>query len=267
MPEQTWENLSWYENIHSAIEEAQATKKLIFIYFSSDCCQGSLDQQNKTFSDARTWETLNSWFVLCHIRSDYDPETSMKYKVRYTPAFVIAGATGQILIKETGFLAPEEFREKVLSTLDSIPFVLSYEETATSGKTIPTQEAKDELKNYLPADPEVLNSLAWTWAVEAKQFHHSALVAAEKAVSIDPSNCSYIDTLATVQLSLSDFDQAIANFRNLTQIQIDGEVIESMPALKLAWALVARGKPSDNEEAIGLLKDYFLREMMPAKAK
>lgn len=93
--------------------------------------------------------------------------------------------------------------------------------------------------NKRPQDAQVMNNLAW---VTHKQSRPEALGFAEKAVSIDPNNPGYLDTLAAILEGDSQLKRAIEVQRKAV------ELLPSNPVLRLRLAKLF-AKAGDKQSA------------------
>jgi len=69
-----------------------------------------------------------------------------------------------------------------------------------------------------PNDASAYNSRAWTYAYYMKTNYDQALTDINQALSLDPDNTNYLDTRGWVYLGMGDYNNAIADFEAVLQI-------------------------------------------------
>ncbi|MFH1692572.1 MAG: tetratricopeptide repeat protein [Candidatus Omnitrophota bacterium] len=82
------------------------------------------------------------------------------------------------------------------------------------------------IENY-PLDGEAKNDLAYLYSEEGINLPQ-ALMLAETAVELDPSNGAYIDTLGWIYFKMGDFDQAILYLEKASKLTFDPEILNHL---------------------------------------
>jgi len=100
--------LKWYNNLDSAIAEAQKTNKLIFVVFSASWCPACQQLESETLVNEKVTQKLSQSYVAVKIDVDTNPELSSKYEVYSIPTLIIMNANGVEIKKIEGYQSPEQ---------------------------------------------------------------------------------------------------------------------------------------------------------------
>ncbi len=96
------------------------------------------------------------------------------------------------------------------------------------------------IENY-PQAAQARNALAYLYCEESINLPQ-ALILAEQAIEIDPSNGAYIDTLGWIYFKLGDFDQAVVYLEKASQLEFDPEIFNHLGQAYAAKNMMIKAK-------------------------
>ncbi len=97
-------NLNWNTDLNSALSEAKATNKPLFIDFYATWCSYCKKLDENTFSDNRVQQKLNSKYVLVKIDTDKNKDITSKYKIYGFPTMVLLDPNGNEIKRIEGYV-------------------------------------------------------------------------------------------------------------------------------------------------------------------
>lgn len=100
--------LKWYDNLDSAIAEAQKTNKLILVVFSANWCPACQQLESETLVNEKITQKLSQNYVAVKINVDTNPEPSSKYEIYSIPTLIIINSNGDVIKKIEGYQSPEQ---------------------------------------------------------------------------------------------------------------------------------------------------------------
>lgn len=106
-------NIMWKEDFNSALRDAHGTKKLLFLFFHHPECNGCAKTKAITFNDPGVLEILENEYASFSYLVTQDQEMTARYKVEWTPTFILADEYGRELERWVGYLPPEEFLTQI----------------------------------------------------------------------------------------------------------------------------------------------------------
>lgn len=101
-------SLKWYDNLDSAISEAQKTNKLVFAFFSANWCPACQQLESETLVNEKVTQKLSQNYVAVKIDVDTNPELSSKYGIYSIPTLIIMNSNGEEIKKIEGYQSPDQ---------------------------------------------------------------------------------------------------------------------------------------------------------------
>lgn len=101
--------IQWKENMGIAVKEAQSTGKYLFLFFHHPKCGGCRKTMEYTFIDPDVVELLNRDFISLSFLVTEEQDLTARYKVEWTPTFIITDIEGRELERWVGYLPPVDF--------------------------------------------------------------------------------------------------------------------------------------------------------------
>lgn len=101
--------ISWHESFKGALTEAKGTGKLLFMFFHHPKCGGCKKTMDITFKDKDVVDFIGRHFVPLTFLVTEAQGLTARYQVEWTPTFIIADESGNILERWVGYLPPEDF--------------------------------------------------------------------------------------------------------------------------------------------------------------
>lgn len=105
--------INWVENLELAQKEVFRTGKLVLMFFHHPACGGCRKTIDITFNDKDVLELIDNEFVPVSFVVTEAQDVTARYKVEWTPTFIIADAFGNELERWVGYLPPEDFISQV----------------------------------------------------------------------------------------------------------------------------------------------------------
>ncbi len=100
------------EPIATALEEARAATKLVFIDFYAEWCAPCKIIEAKVLPDSRVQEALAD-FVFIRVDTDTDPEAGQRFEVDGMPTLLVLDGEGGERYRQVGLIEPGELAEKL----------------------------------------------------------------------------------------------------------------------------------------------------------
>ena len=107
-PEEQPEPTPSPQNYEQALKISQTTGKRIFLFFKADWCGWCKKMKQDTLSNAEVKKALAT-YVVYHVNTDRELDTSKKYKVSGIPACVIITGKEKVIKKKAGYMPPKPF--------------------------------------------------------------------------------------------------------------------------------------------------------------
>ncbi len=115
-------DIRWAEALDSVRKETMGDGKLLFMFFHAPSCGGCRKTLDITFKDSRVVELINEGFFPFDFLVTEAQEMTAKYKVEWTPTFIIADENGVELERWVGYLPPAEFLSQMHLSLGLAAF-------------------------------------------------------------------------------------------------------------------------------------------------
>ncbi len=100
------------EPIATALEEARASTKLVFIDFYAEWCAPCKIIEAKVLPDSRVQDALEG-FVFVRVDTDTDPEAGQRFEVDGMPTLLVLDGEGVERYRQVGLIEPEELAKKL----------------------------------------------------------------------------------------------------------------------------------------------------------
>jgi thiol-disulfide isomerase/thioredoxin len=94
----------------SALKEAAATKKLVFIDFYTTWCGPCKMMDQSTFKDPWVVQWMTEKAISLKVDAERDLKLADKFKVEFYPTLVFLNAKGEVIDTLFGYISPKEFR-------------------------------------------------------------------------------------------------------------------------------------------------------------
>jgi thioredoxin-related protein len=101
--------IEWLTDLDAAIEQAQATDRLILADFTGAGCQYCYQMDREVFSRGDVEKAVRD-FVPLKIDTDLQPEIASRYGVMGLPTLMILNETGQVITSVEGYQPPTRFK-------------------------------------------------------------------------------------------------------------------------------------------------------------
>lgn len=99
----------WTDDIKTAQREVLGTDRLILMFFHHPECGGCKKTKEITFKDPEVVELLHRGYAPVAYQVTEAQDMTARYKVEWTPTFVMADEFGRELERWVGYLPPEDF--------------------------------------------------------------------------------------------------------------------------------------------------------------
>ncbi|MBI5237383.1 MAG: thioredoxin fold domain-containing protein [Deltaproteobacteria bacterium] len=101
--------LNWRKNIEEAMKEIAGGTRFGLLFFYDPDCEGSIETLAKTFEDERVIHLIKRETAPVMINTRSSADIMKKYRVNWTPAFIITDETGVELERWAGYLPADDF--------------------------------------------------------------------------------------------------------------------------------------------------------------
>lgn len=106
--------MNWKRDLSEAIKEAKGGTRLPLLVFTRTGCEGSLRTMQETLTNEDVIEAVERDTVPVKVNIDEHRELAERFRVDWTPAFVICDEEGGALERWEGYLPPEDFIPQLL---------------------------------------------------------------------------------------------------------------------------------------------------------
>ncbi len=103
-------DLTWYDDLDSAIKIARSEGKGVLLQFHRDGCAGCKKMSEITYQDPFVNRELFDWFVPVGQDILKDRAIRSRYSAYWTPSFYFLDPRGNVQYYQNGYLNPEDFR-------------------------------------------------------------------------------------------------------------------------------------------------------------
>lgn len=106
-------SVRWLNDLNAAGREVVGTGKLVLMFFHHPDCGGCRKTKAITFNEARVQDILNNDFACLEYLVTEAQAMTARYKVEWTPTFILADEYGVELERWVGYLPPDDFISQI----------------------------------------------------------------------------------------------------------------------------------------------------------
>ena len=103
------EKINWINTLSEAERKARTDKRLLFLFFHRQNCGGCSKTIEETLTHSEVIEAIESNCVPIMMEVTEDQSMVAKYKIEWTPTFIVADENGIELERWVGYLPAEDF--------------------------------------------------------------------------------------------------------------------------------------------------------------
>ncbi len=103
------ESISWRDDYGSALEEARAANRLLWIQFTGPWCPNCTRMEHDSFPHPTIIEHARQSFVPLKLRSDVHEQLALDFNLSGLPATVLVAPNREVVAVHQGYLGPEQF--------------------------------------------------------------------------------------------------------------------------------------------------------------
>jgi YHS domain-containing protein len=103
------EPIAWRDDYGSALEEARAAKRLLWVQFTGPWCPNCTRMERDSFPHPAIIEHARASFVPVKLRSDVHEALALHFNLSGLPATIIVAPNRDIIAVQQGYLGPDEF--------------------------------------------------------------------------------------------------------------------------------------------------------------
>lgn len=105
--------IKWSESLEAAQRTVRGTNKLIFMFFHHPDCGGCKKTMEIDFKDEQVIELIERDFVPVSFLVTEAQDVTARFKIEWTPTFVISDENLVELERWVGYLPPEDFTSQI----------------------------------------------------------------------------------------------------------------------------------------------------------
>lgn len=148
--------IEWKRNLTEALNETRGGSRLPMIFFYGKECEGSKKMLGEVLNDEKVVRAIERETAPMMVDVEGDRELARRFKVDWTPTFVICDDEGNALERIEGYLPAEDFIPQLLLSKGLADFHLQRHEDAIKEFELiveehPTSELVPEAEYYLGA--------------------------------------------------------------------------------------------------------------------
>ncbi|MBI5810520.1 MAG: thioredoxin fold domain-containing protein [Deltaproteobacteria bacterium] len=138
--------MEWRKNIEEACTEIEGGTRQLMLFFQHPDCEGSKKMIKETLADERVVGVIERDTAPLIFNTAIEADLARKYRVDWTPTFIIADEKGNELERWVGYLPPEDFIAQLELSKGLSAFHLGrYEETVRDMQELVDDHPKSEL--------------------------------------------------------------------------------------------------------------------------
>jgi YHS domain-containing protein len=143
------ESIAWRDDYNSALEEARAANRLLWIQFTGPWCPNCTRMERDSFPHPAVVEHARVSFVPLKLRSDVHEQMALDFNLTGLPATIIVAPTREVVAVHQGYLGPAEFDAFLRDSLSRLAGKAATPGSAAiaSGSPSPDQRSGDEPKD------------------------------------------------------------------------------------------------------------------------
>jgi YHS domain-containing protein len=137
--------IAWRTDYATALEEARAGNRLLWIQFTGPWCPNCTRMDRETFTDPDVVRHAERAFVPLKLRSDVHEQLALSFELSSLPATILVTPAREVVAVHQGFLDGDEFEHVLVSALEKRPELHGGVQTQlASAKTGAASAAKAE---------------------------------------------------------------------------------------------------------------------------
>ena len=130
------ESISWRDDYGSALEEARAANRLLWIQFTGPWCPNCTRMEHDSFPHPAIIEHARQSFVPLKLRSDVHEQLALDFNLSGLPATVLVAPNREVVAVHQGYLGPEQFDVFLRDALARHPGLATPKRRTTDDSTI-----------------------------------------------------------------------------------------------------------------------------------
>lgn len=103
------DSIAWRDGYESALEEARAANRLLWIQFTGPWCPNCARMDRDSFPHPVVVRHARDSFVPLKLRSDVHEQLALSFNLSALPATIIVAPTREVIAIHQGYLGPAEF--------------------------------------------------------------------------------------------------------------------------------------------------------------
>jgi YHS domain-containing protein len=113
--------IAWREDYGSALEEARAANRLLWIQFTGPWCPNCTRMERESLPDPAVVQHARESFVPLKLRSDVHEQLALTFNLSALPATIIVAPNRDVVAMHQGYLGPAEFDAFLRESLARLP--------------------------------------------------------------------------------------------------------------------------------------------------
>jgi YHS domain-containing protein/thioredoxin-related protein len=129
------ESIAWRDDYGSALEEAKAANRFLWIQFTGPWCPNCTRMEHDSFPHPSIIEHARQSFVPLKLQSDIHEQLALQFNLSGLPATVLVAPNREIVAVHQGYLGPDDFDAFLKDALARHPEVATPRQIATRSKS------------------------------------------------------------------------------------------------------------------------------------
>jgi YHS domain-containing protein len=148
------DTIAWRDDYGSALEEARAANRLLWIQFTGPWCPNCTRMERDSFPHPVVVQHARESFVPVKLRSDVHEQLALSFNLSALPATIIVSPTREVVATHQGYLGPAEFELFLRESLAILPGKPAHAGAQTERSASPARGRQES------AQPEAQEQLA-----------------------------------------------------------------------------------------------------------
>jgi YHS domain-containing protein len=138
--------IAWRDDYGSALEEARAANRLLWIQFTGPWCPNCTRMERDSFSHPVVVQHARESFIPVKLRSDVHEQLAVSFNLSALPATIIVAPTREVVAVHQGYLGPAEFDAFLRESLSLLPAKAAPPGAETERSGTPARAAHDRMQ-------------------------------------------------------------------------------------------------------------------------